>query len=171
MGYYIGQFFGLLSMVCCLVLPMLKRKQDMLLIAVINNSLAIANVLLISGWGSAIMVCAVGVVQALVAIVHVRKASEVKRSENLLFLVLYIGCGLLGFRTAIDVLPIVGAVFNMLATFQRDEQRTRWLLLCNASVFAVYYLLIRSTNILSCGCAIVSAVMGLWRYRKKTANT
>ncbi len=147
---------------------MLKHKKYMLWMNAANNALVILNVLLISGWGSAITVCAVAVVQSLVALRHLKRGTEVKKSENLLFLVLFLGCGLLGYRRAVDALPIVGAMFNMLATFQRDEQRTRWLILVNASIFALYYVLIRSTAILSCACAIASTLMGLWRYRKKS---
>ncbi len=167
MLYYLGQAFGLLSTGCCLLLPVLKHKKHMLWTNAANNTLVILNVLLISGWGSAITVCAVAVVQSLVALHHLKRDAEVKRSENLLFLVLFLGCGLLGYRRPVDALPIVGAMFNMLATFQRDEQRTRWLILVNASIFAVYYVLIRSTAILSCACAIFSTLAGLWRYRKK----
>ena len=167
MTYYIGQAFGLLSTACCLVLPILKKKEQMLWTNAANNALIILNVLLISGFGSAITVCAVAVVQAFVAIWHIRKGSGISRKENILFLLLYIGCGSLGLRTAIDVLPIVGAVFNMLATFQRDEQRTRWLLLVNASIFALYYILIGSAALLSVLCTIAMTLVGLWKYRKK----
>lgn len=167
MSYYIGQAFGLLTTACCLTMPVLKRKKHMLWLNASNNTFAVLNVLLISGWSSAITVCAVAVVQSLVALWHLRNDTQVKKSENLLFVFLFLGCGVLGYRRPIDLLPIVGAQFNMLSTFQRDEQRTRWLLLANASIFTVYYAIIGSTATLSCVCAIVSTVAGLLRYRKK----
>ena len=168
--YDIGQAFGLLSTACCLLMPMLKRKQQMLWANAANNALVIVNILLISGFGSAIMVCAVAVAQSLVAIWHINRGTPVSKRENIIFLVLYIGCGVLGFRTAVDALPIIGAVFNMLATFQRDEQRTRWLLLINAAIFAAYYCLIGSAALLSVLCTIGSTLLGLWRYRKRSAE-
>lgn len=167
MTYYIAQGMGILSMICCLVMPQLNRKRNMLLVNGLNNLLAAGNILLLAGAGSGMMVCLVAVVQVMVTLVHVKRESPVAGWENVLFLVLYVGCGLLGYRTAVDALPILGAVFNMLSTFQRDEQRTRWLLLVNASVFAVYYVIIGSTGVLSVLCTIVSTVLGLWRYRKK----
>ena len=48
MTYYIGQAFGLLSTACCLVLPILKKKEQMLWTNAANNALIILNVLLIS---------------------------------------------------------------------------------------------------------------------------
>ncbi|MBR2928097.1 MAG: YgjV family protein [Oscillospiraceae bacterium] len=167
MSYYIGQAFGLMSTACCLIMPVLKHKKQMLWTNAANNSFAVLNVLLISGWGSAITVCAVAVLQSIVALGHLKRDTKVSRKENVLFVFLFLGCGLLGYRRPIDVLPIVGAMFNMLSTFQRDEQRTRWLLLVNASIFTVYYAIIGSTATLSCICAIVSTVAGLLRYRKK----
>lgn len=167
MTYLIGQAFGLLSTACCLIMPQLKKKRDMLYANAANNALVIVNILFLDGWGSAVMVCAVAVVQSLVAIVHFTRDMKISKGENMIFLTLYVVCGLLGFRSGVDALPIVGAVFNMLATFQRDEQRTRWLLLVNASTFAVYYVLIGSTALLSVLCTITSTIVGLIRYRKK----
>ena len=167
MKYYIGQAFGLLCTLCCLILPLPKKKLHMLIINAVNNASVVINILLLTGFSSAIMVCAVAVVQSLVAIVHLKKDTSISRGENLLFLVLYVGCGFLGFHTLLDALPIVGAVFNMLATFQRDEQRTRWLLLFNAATFAIYYAIIGSTALLAVLCTIASSILGLVRNRKQ----
>lgn len=170
MTYIIGQLFGLLSTACCLLMPQLKKKRNMLFANAANNALVIVNIILLDGFSSAALVCAVGVVQALVAVWHFDRDRAIAPWENVLFLVLYVASGLLGFHRALDALPIVGAVFNMLATFQRDEQRTRWLLLINASTFAVYYALIGSTALLSVLCTIGSTLLGLWRYRKSKAK-
>lgn len=167
MTYYIGQAMGLLSTACCLLMPLLKKKRQMLWANALNNALVIFNILLLDGFSSAIMVCAVAVVQSLVTIARFSRHTKVTRLENILFLVLYVTCGLLGYRTMVDALPIVGAVFNMLATFQRDEQRTRILLLINAATFAVYYVIIGSTALLAVLCTMVSSLLGLWRYRRK----
>ena len=166
MTYYVGQGFGLLSTLCCLILPLPKKKLHMLIINALNNAFVVINILLLAGVSSAIMVCAVAVIQSLVAILHLKKGSPISRGENVLFLVLYAGCGFLGFHTLLDALPIVGAVFNMLATFQRDEQRTRWLLLINAATFAVYYAIIGSTALLAVLCTIAASIVGLVRNRK-----
>ncbi len=169
MRYELGQAFGLLSTFCCLALPLFKRKKQMLLANGANNLLVIGNILLLAGFGSGVMVCAVAVAQVLVALGQLRQDRRAAEWERGLFLALYVCCGLLGFRSAVDLLPIVGAVFNMLATFQRDEQRTRWLLLVNASIFAVYYVLIGSAALLSALCTVASTVLGLYRGRKRAA--
>ena len=166
MGYIIGQIFGLLSTVCSLLKPQFKEKQKMLYANAASNVLVIVNMLLIDGFSSGVMVCGVAVVQSLIAAVRFAKNKAIHKWENILFLCLCVGCGLLGYRGLPDALPILGAVFNVLSTFQRDEQRTRWLLLINVAVFAVYYVIIGSTALLSVLCTFCSVLLGLWRHRK-----
>ena len=166
MAYFIGQLFGLLSTACSLARSLFKEKRDMLLANGLNNLLVIVNILLLDGFGSAVLVCATAVVQVLVMLRHLRLSTPVSRAERILFLILFVAGGSLGYRTPLDILPIVGAVFNMLSTFQRDEQRTRWLLLINGSTFAVYYFIIGSTALLSVLCSMASTAFALYCYRK-----
>lgn len=57
----------------------------------------------------------------------------------------------------------------MLATFQRDEQRTRVLTLINASIYLVYFVLVGSTSMLAEICVIVTSITAMYRYRQKKA--
>ena len=84
-----------------------------------------------------------------------------------MFLVLYVGMGFIGFQRALDFLPIIASVFNMLAVFQRDEQKTRILVLFNASIFCLYYIIIGSTSLLAELLAVITTLVGLIKYRKK----
>lgn len=162
MRYGAGQALGLLSTVCCLAMPLFREKKRMLWANGANNLLVIGNILLLAGFGSGVMVSAVAVVQVIAALRQLRQDRRAEAWEKGLFLGLYVSCGLLGLRSAVDLLPVIGAVFNMLATFQRDEQRTRWLLLVNASIFAAYYVLIGSTALLSVLCTMASTALGLY---------
>ena len=67
----------------------------------------------------------------------------------------------------VDLLPIVASVFNMLAVFQKDEQKTRYLVLCNASIFCAYYIIIGSTSLLAELLAVITTVIALVKYRNK----
>lgn len=165
MVYLFGQTFGILSTIFSLLKPQFKEKRHMLLANAASNTLVILNMLLIDGLGSGVMVCAVAVVQSLITAARFSKGKSISKGENILFLALCIGCGALGLRGLADILPIVGAVFNVLSTFQRDEQRTRWLLLANVSIFAVYYAIIGSTALFSVLCTFCSILLGLWRHR------
>ena len=77
-------------------------------------------------------------------------------------------CKWLSLAAVVGVLcGVIGAVFHMLSTFQPDEQKTRYFLLGNTAVFALYFILIRSTSILSSVVTLCSTLAGIWHYRKK----
>ena len=165
MAYYIGQALGIVATVCCFALPLFKKKWQMLLVSATSNLFFALNLILIGDVGSAIIVNLLAIVQTLLSLWHVQKDEPVTVAENIIFLIGYIICGSFGFHRALDVLPIVGAVFNMLSVFQRDEQKTRILILLNASTFFIYYIVVGSTNLFAELLAIITTVIAMIRYR------
>lgn len=167
MNYIIGQGFGLLATLCLLVQPLWKEKWKMLVVSAVANSSAALNLLFLNQIGSGIIINTVAVLQGFVMLWHVKKNRPVTLAENIVFLAIYVGSGLLGFRNAIDALPIAGSVLFMLMSFQRDEQKSRLLLLFNAAIFFVYYLILKSTTVFAEILAIISSCIALYKYRKK----
>ena len=172
--YLIAQAFGIFATLCCFAMPLFKKKWQMLLVNVAGNLFFILNLLLLGAHGgnlflnaTAMIVNLVSLVQVLISYRHVQKGTAVTTLENILFLALYVGLGFVGFNRMLDFLPIVASVFNMLAVFQKDEQKTRLLVLCNASIFCAYYIIIGSTSLLAELMAVVTTVIGLIKYRKK----
>ena len=166
MLYIIGQALGVVSAVCSLILPMLKKKSQMLVMTMFTNGLVALNLVMIDQFGSAVLIHSLAVVQAIVSLRHVQRDTTVTKAEGGAFLLLYIACGLLGYKSLIDVLPIVGCLFNMLATFQRDVHKTRILILINVSTFLIYYLIVGSTSALMVGSTIVTTLIAMIRDRK-----
>ncbi len=162
--YILGQAIGLLATLSCLLLPLWKKKWQMLLCNAVGNFLFGVNLLLI-GEPRSLLIYAVAVIQSLVVLWCCQKEKRIHKAVNVLFLALYVLGGALGYALPVDLLPIVGSVFNMLATFQRDEQKTRWLLLVNTSVFFVYYILVGSSSVLATVVTMVSTILALWRYK------
>jgi len=156
-------------------MPLFKKKWQMLLVNVASNLFFILNLLLLGLHDSgdvfanatAMIVNWVSLVQVLISYWHVAKDTPVTKAENIIFLLLYVGLGFIGFNKALDFLPIVASVFNMLAVFQKDEQKTRLLVLCNASLFCAYYIIIGSTSLLAELMAVITTVIALIKYRKK----
>lgn len=174
MIYYIAQGFGIVATLCCFLMPLFKQKWQMLLVNAAGNLFFILNLLLLGAHegelfinATAMIVNAVSLVQVLLSYYHVQKQKPVTIGENILFLALYVGLGFVGFSRALDLLPILASVFNMLAAFQRDEQKTRFLVLGNASIFCAYYIVIGSTSLLAELLAVVTTVTALIKYRKK----
>jgi len=176
MMYYIAQAMGILATIFCFIMPLFKKKWQMLLINAAGNLFFILNLLLLGLHGgnifantTAMIVNLVSLVQVFISFWHVQKEKPVTMAENIVFLALYVGLGFIGFHRVLDLLPIIASVFNMLAAFQRNEQKTRYLVLCNASIFCTYYIIIGSTSLLAELLAVVTTVIALIRYRKKKA--
>ena len=172
--YILAQAFGIFATICCFAMPLFKKKWQMLVILEAGNLFFILNLLLLGAHegnlflnATAMIVNCVSFVQGLLSYIHVQKNTPVTTAENIIFLLLYVGLGFLGFNRALDILPIVASVFNMLAVFQKDEQKTRYLTLINASIFCTYFIIIGSSSLLAELMAIVSTVIGLIKYRKK----
>ena len=173
--YIIAQVFGIFATLCCFAMPLFKKKWQMLLVNVAGNLFFILNLLLLGahsgdwlGNATAMIVNLVSLVQVLISYRHVQRGTPVTKAENLVFLALYVGMGFIGFNRALDFLPIIASVFNMLAVFQKDEQKTRYLVLCNASIFCTYYIIIGSTSLLAELMAVITTVIALIKYRKNS---
>ena len=173
--YIIAQAFGIFATLCCFAMPLFKKKWQMLMINIGGNLFFILNLLLLGlhegdlfANATAMIVNVVSLVQVLISYWHVKKETPVTMAENIIFLLLYVGMGFVGFQRVLDFLPIIASVFNMLAVFQKDEQKTRYLVLCNASIFCAYYIILGSTSMLAELLAVITTVIGLVKYRKKS---
>ena len=167
MTYIFGQILGVIGTILCVSIPVYKKKWQMLAAGGCSNLCFALNLLLIGQPGSAMLINLVSVVPVLLSLRHLKKGTSVSRNENIFFLCFYVAFGLVGFSGPVDVLPIIGAVFNVLATFQRDEQKTRALMLCNLAPFTVYYLLVGSSSILAGVFTIITTIVSMVKYRRK----
>jgi len=179
MAYIMGQILGLIATAQCIIEPFFKKKWQMLVNEILENLFMALNYLLIGSVGSAFFMCMVAVAQSFVSFVHTRKETKVTLAEKGIFFVLYVGCGFYGLFTApgyipginfqnmLELLPIIGAVLNMITVFVRDEQKTRKFLLLNALVWCVYTAVIMSTTFFAEFFAAVSTGIALYKYRAR----
>ena len=178
MPYIIGQILGLIATGQCIIEPFFQKKWQMLVNEIIENLCMALNYLLIGSVGSALFMCLVAAVQSFVSFLHTQKDTKVTVAEKVIFFILYVGCGFFGLFTApgyvpgvnfqnmLELLPIIGAVLNMITVFVRDEQTTRKFLLSNALVWCVYTAVILSTTFFAELFAAVCAIIALYKYRK-----
>ena len=180
MAYYIGQFFGLLTIVCSLIMPFLKKKWQLLWANIAINLLVILNMALIGQFGSAIFLCLVAIVQSAIALPRTKTGKAPGTPETVLFTVLYVSFGFLGivtapnftwamnYRNLLELLPILGALSQMISVFVRDEQDTRKWLLCNAVFWVIYSAAVGSSVVFNDILAVISTSTALYKYRKRT---
>ena len=165
--YYVGQAFGVLVTLGAIVSLQLKNKKQMLCVSAVVNVLAALNILLLDEFSSGVIICFVAVFQILVSLWHEYKNTDVTLPEKIIFLVLYVAGGALGFKSWIDILSIVAAVLYMLAMFQKKEQHIRLFLMGNMATWTVYHLVLGSTAVFAQIAGIISSIVALVRYRNK----
>ncbi len=165
MKQYIAQGCGILVVLGVILTLQLKKKKQMLTVSVIVNALSAANILLLEGFNSGVTVCCVAIIQLLLSLWHEFRKTEPSLAEKIIFLVLYVLGGAMGYHTPLDLLSIAAAVFYMLAVFQKKEQNIRIMLLANLSLWTVYYIIIASTAVFAQIAGIISSLIALFRYR------
>ena len=163
---YIAQFFGILVTAGVIINQQLKKKKQMLILSVFVNIFSAINILLLDGFNSGVIVCLVAVLQLLVSIWHEFKGTQSGTVEKIIFLILYLGGGIIGINNPIDLLSTFAALFYMLAVFQKKEQHIRMFLLVNLSTWTVYHTIIGSTAVFAQIAGIISSLIALYRYRK-----
>ena len=179
MSYLLGQFFGLLTPICSIITPFLKKKWQLLVANVLINVLVILNLLLIGQFGSGSYLCFVAIIQSFIALSHTKKGESVGIVEGIIFTLLYVGFGIFGIVTApdfipavnyknmLELLPILGALAQMVSVFVRDEQATRKWLLWNTVFWMIYAAAVGSSVFINDFLAFVSISSALYKYRKK----
>ncbi len=166
MQYYIGQILGLIVTAGAILTLQLKNKKQMLTVSAVVNVLAALNILLLDNFSSGVIINFVAVLQIIVTLWHEKKGTEISLAEKIIFLVLYVVGGALGFEKGIDILSIVAAVLYMLAMFQKKEQHIRLFLLGNMATWTVYHTVLGSTAVFAQIAGIISSLIALYRYRK-----
>ena len=170
MEYYIAQALGLVVTAGAIINLQLKKKKHMYIVSFIVNLLSALQIFLIGQGGSGIVICLVADVQILFSMWHDKKNTDITLVEKIIFLVLYIAGGVLGYHTPLDLLSIVAAVFYMLAMCQKKEQNIRYFLLGNMSSWTIYHGVLGSTAIFAQLAGIVSSIIAICRYRKKDSD-
>ena len=164
MSYYIAQILGVFVTAGVILTLQLKKKKQMLIVSVLVNAMSAANILLLDGFNSGVIVCLVAVLQLFVSIWHEYKHTEVNLAEKIIFLILYVAGGIIGINAPIDLLSTVAAVFYMLAVFQKKEQNIRLMLLANLSIWTVYHSILGSTAVFAQIAGLISSLVALYRY-------
>lgn len=177
--YYLGQACGIISAIVTVVMPLFKKKEQILICAILVNGLNALNFAFIGQLGSSVYLCLVAIVQSLISIYHLRKNTDISMAETILFLVLYLGFGFYGMISAegfvwainsknlLELLPIVGALMLMISVFAKGEQKTRLFIMFNGSAWAVYSAIVGSTVFFTASIAVLSNAFAMWKYRKR----
>lgn len=170
MTYIIAQILGFVVTVLNIAGYQFKKKWHILANSALANFVCAANYFLLGGALSATAICIVGGAQSVLSAHHAYKCTLAKIPEKIIFLCAYLACGIWQYNSYIDLLPALGSLFFMVAAFQKDAQKLRIYLLFNAMLWLAYSLIIGSTAVFAYILALVSNVIGLYRFRKKKTS-
>lgn len=163
--YIIAQTFGILSTLAGLAMPLFKKKWQILLAAVGANLFVCLNLILLDKIGSGAYLAGVGVVQSLVAFFHISSDKPNSVTEKIAFLAIYVVFGIMGYKSLIDIIPIIASVLYMLSVFIRDEQDTRKLMLGNFLCWSIYDASLFATAFFGHFAGFCTTTFALWKYR------
>ena len=178
--HLLGQICGIIATIITIIQPQFRSKVQILVCGILINMLNSLNFALIGQTGSAVFVCLIAIVQSMIAVWHEKRGTRASTLESVLFFFLYVGVGLFGMISAgnflweinwenmLELLPTIGALMFMCSVFARGEQKTRFFLLLNGASWVVYTAVIGAATFFSCMVSMISSVIALWKYRKKS---
>ena len=176
--YIFGQILGLVGTAVTIATPQFRTKFQILFCNASVNGLNALSFAMLGQTGSAVYLCLIAIVQALVSMWHEKKQTAVLLWETILFFILYAGFGFYGMISSdgflwaltmhnlLQLLPIIGAVMLMFSVFAKGEQKTRFFLLLNSAAWLIYTAAIGSTVFFTSVASIFSTITALWKYRK-----
>ena len=163
-----ADILGHIVTVLCIISVQMKKKWQMLILSSVANFVsALSFMFLARGFTSAASVCFVAVLQTAITSYNSYHGKKTSKTETIVFLFLYLMCGIINFKTILDVMPIVCCLIFMIGNFQKEEQKIRIYGVANSSLWIVYDVIVKSTAVYSHIFTITSLLIALYRYRKK----
>lgn len=161
----IGQIFSIIGMALTVVSFQMKTKKQILAMQTVGSAFFLASYVLFSSW-AAVCLNVVFMIRNTVFYFKDKKwASHGIWLYSILALVIIAGA--LGFKSYIDIIPIVGSIFGTVAAYMKKENMFRLLKLGDSPCWLIYNISIPSIGGIICeSINIVSILVGIIRYRK-----
>lgn len=161
------QAIGVVAMVLLVAAVQLASRGRILAVRTVAHVLWIVHFLLLGAATGAVM----NFIGAVRTYVFQRWGSGENRSIGIFWSMTFLTgvAGLLTWHGWLSILPIIGTSFAAVATWQRNEQKIRWILLLACPLWFAYSALTGSyAGMLTEIITVMSLCTGLWRYRKRT---
>ena len=161
----IGQIFSIIGMALTVVSFQMKTKKQILVMQSVGSAFFLISYILLGSW-AAVCLNVVFLIRNIVFYFNDKKWAS--RGIWLYFiLALVIAAGALGFKTYLDIIPIVGAIFGTVAAYMKRENMFRLLKLGDSPCWLIYNISLPSVGGIICEIInIISILVGLIRYRK-----
>jgi hypothetical protein len=162
----IGQALSVIGMILTILSFQFKTKKQILLMQTAGSTFFLISYVLLGSF-AAVYLNVVFLARNMVFYFKEDKKWAQHKVWLFLLLAAVVAAGCLGFRTAWDIVPIVGALFGTVAAYMRNENMFRLFKLGDSPCWLLYNASIPSIGGAVCEVFnIISITVGLIRYRK-----
>lgn len=162
----LGQVLSVIGMALTIASFQMKTRKQIILMQTAGSVFFLLSYLLLESW-SAVYLNIVFLIRNVVFYFSKDKKWAQHKVWLGALLCAVIAAGSVGFRSWLDILPIVGSVFGTVAMYMKNENMLRLLKLGDSPCWLIYNCTIPSTGGIICEVFnMVSIVVGLLRYKK-----
>lgn len=162
----VGQVLSIIGMVLTIASFQMKTRKQIILVQTAGSVFFLLSYLLLESW-SAVYLNVVFLIRNIVFYFGKEKKWSQHRAWLVVLLCAVVIAGSVGFRSWLDVLPIIGSVFGTVAMYMKNENMLRLLKLGDSPCWLIYNCTVPSTGGIICEIFnIISIVVGLIRYKK-----
>lgn len=163
----IGQSLSVIGMILTILSFQFKTKKQILLMQTAGSTFFLISYVLLGSY-AAVYLNIIFLARNIIFYFKEDKSWAQHKAWLAVLLVAVVLAGLLGYRTAWDIIPIVGSVFGTLAAYMKNENMFRLFKLGDSPCWLLYNASIPSLGGTICEIFnIISITVGLIRYRKK----
>lgn len=171
----LGQIFGIMIMIMCVINTQLPKRWQMLLCAAFVNLLSSLNQLFVGSGLTSCFLCAVATVHCAINAYKANKKISERLWEKLLFIALYLTAWGIGFVFSfengtplyLDLLVLIATIFFIGTVLLPKERDMRLCTLGNSMIYFAYDIINLNIAAIAKLFSIISVIVALIRYRKK----
>ena len=175
MWFIIGQIFGVLVIVACVINNQFPKRWQMLVGFAVVNVLSTFNLLLVGAGLTVCFPCVVAAIHCPINAYKAKKEIEEKVWEKIFFGFLYFLSWGIGFYISfkngtaswLDAMPFVATAFFVGSVFVKKERNVRLCTLSNTLIYLVYDMIFYNIAFLAKLFNAISIFIARYRYRDK----
>ena len=162
----LGQIASIIGMALTIVSFQMKTRKQIILLQTAGSVFFLLSYLLLESW-SAVYLNVVFLIRNIVFYFSKDKRWAQHKAWLVLLLCAVVAAGSIGFRSWLDLLPIIGSIFGTVAMYMKSENMLRLLKMGDSPCWLIYNCTVPSTGGIICEVFhMISIVVGLIRYKK-----
>lgn len=162
--FILAQIFGVLIIIANALSMQMKKKQQILIMFILGNLFSTINFILLQSYSGAI-ICFVAILQTTINYVFDKRGKKLPKWLITSYIIVVILCGLITYRTYLDILPILCSILYTTTILQTKERKIRKITLINAISWFIYDLASMAyTAGISDMVIIISTLIGMYRF-------